>query len=162
MSHLPHEVFALSGMVEGEITVRGGYAVAPTPEAVIEGFRQLGFRVVSVSSMADIATSIEALDALRERSPAIPETDYLNLLAPAVERGDTVVFTFTGTQDPSVDQVYAGFAVAPDRRYLTDYLSSLGFTTYSVVSLSDLRSVYADLQRFAAGDEDESLVSFKP
>ena len=162
MRHAPTEVFSLSGVIEGTSGLSGGYAIAHDADSVILGFRELGFHVVSVSSMADIATAISALEALVSCSPEFPETDYLNLLESSLPRSDATAFTFTGSQDPGDDKVFAGFAVAPDRRRLSDYLGGVGFTTYSIISLADLRAVYADLQRFAAGDEDEGLVSFKP
>jgi hypothetical protein len=158
----PTEVFSIAGVVEGSSGLTGGFAIAETAEAVIQGFRELGFHVVSVSSMADIATSISALEGLKDSDPDFSEADYLNLLAPSVAREESRVFTFTGSPDPSVDQVYGGFAVAPDRRYLADYLAGLGFRAHSIVNLAELRSVYEDLQRLAAGDDDESVVSFKP
>lgn len=162
MLHSPSELFALSGLIEGDQTIRGGFAVAPTPEAVIEGFRDLGFRVVSVSSMVDVATTIEAMEALLAPGDPTAGSDVLDLLTEETPRNDAVLYTFTGVHDQASTQIFAGFAAASDRRLLTDYLFGVGFTAHSVVSLADLRSVYADLQRFASGDDDENLVSFKP
>lgn len=153
------EVFTICGrVVGGGDDDKTAFVVAESASLVTHTFADWGFEVTSMASLADVGQNLEILEALAGRNPEVAAEEFLDLLpAAGSDRLDERnVFTFVGQAiNAASDTLQAGFATAPDREFLTDYLRSKGFETYSVMSYAEVRELHDYMSRVAAGDEDD-------
>lgn len=166
--HADHEVFTISGRVAGGGGGdKGTFVVAASANEVTTAFASWGFEITSMASLADVRQSLEILEALAARDPRISADEFLDLLPAAgvAPRPPGQVFAFVGQteQGRARDTLQAGFANAPDREFLTDYLKTMGFDAYSVMSCIEARELQSHMQRIACDQDDDAshLVNFK-
>lgn len=156
-----HEVFTISGRVIGdESDDKSGFVVADSQTQVIQSFAEWGFEVTSMASLADVDQSAQILEALAIHDDRVDPEEFLDLLpASGKERRDErQVFTFVGKMMESESgMLQAGFAVAPDREFLHDYLRSKGFMTYSIMSYAEVRELCDTMRRVATGAEEDAI-----
>lgn len=157
-------VFAVAGRVAGAEAEQGGFAVAASPNEVVTGLKDLGFEVVALSSLSDIEQNLTVLHAIAARSEAIGAAEFLDLVPPDVAaRHPDQVFTFTGHSPAEGGfRLCGGFASAPDREFLKDYLHAHGFEMLNALSLSDCLYLVDSLKRVALNPEHEGAISFLP
>jgi hypothetical protein len=163
-----HQVFTICGRVFGEVSDdNSAFVVADSATEIVQSFAEWGFEVTSMASLADVGQNLEILEALAARDPRVAPEEFVDL-APAnggERRDERQVFTFVGMSTQSAsDTLQAGFAVAPDREFLSDYLRSMGFEPYSVMSYAEVRELCDVMRRVAAGAEDDpsNTVHLKP
>lgn len=167
--HADHEVFTISGRVEGLSDDKGTFVIAESADDVSKTFAGWGFTITAMASLADVNQSLVILEALASRNPDVGPEEYVDLLPdpPGVvaRRDERHVFTFVGQSESARQSgaLQAGFAVAPDRDFLVDYLRSMGFETYSTMSYVEARDLHACMQRIACDQEDDeaSFVNLK-
>lgn len=167
--HSDHEVFTISGHVDGLSGDKGTFVVAESANDVATAFAGWGFTITAMSSLADVNQSLVILEALAARSPEVGPEEYVDLLPDGAgesgRREERHVFTFVGQSESARQSgnLQAGFAVAPDREFLVDYLRSMGFETYSTLSYVEARDLHDCMQRIACDQEDDeaSFVNLK-
>ncbi|WP_244170782.1 hypothetical protein [Xanthomonas citri] len=157
----------MAGRIGGEGDAKGAYVIANSPEELVDRFRDWGFEVTSVASLADVRHSLQILEAIATQSTEIGPEEFLDLLpATAGERRpSSTVFTFIGQYAKTIETsvLLAGFGTAINSSELSGHLRSLGFDVLSVMSLSEAIELQAEMELVAcdAYSDDTHLVNLK-
>ncbi|MCC8799159.1 hypothetical protein LN521_00380 [Xanthomonas euvesicatoria pv. euvesicatoria] len=165
--HPDEQVFTVAGRIGGQGDAKGAYVIAHSPEELIDQFRDWGFEVTSVASLADVRRSLEILEAIATQSTEVGPEEFLDLLpaAPGERRPPSTIFTFVGqyAKTSEASGLLAGFGTAISGSELSGYLRSLGFDVLSVMSHSEALELQAEMDLVAcdAYSDDTHLVNLK-
>ncbi|MDQ1090712.1 hypothetical protein QE400_000125 [Xanthomonas sacchari] len=160
-------VFTIAGRIAGEGSEKGAYAIASSSEELVERFRDWGFEITSVASLADVRHNLQILEAIAMQSAEVGPEEYLDLLPaiPGQRRPSSTVFTFVGQYAKASEGggLLAGFGTAVTGDELSKYLRSLGFDVLSVMSHSEAIELQAEMELVAcdAYSDDTHLVNLK-
>lgn len=165
---VPQHVFAFTGRLATTPDAEPvrGTAVARTPYDVIRAMRELGFHVQALSSLHDLLSLAEVLEATRvdvTRAAADGDLIITDRIQARLERGSSrldarEVFTFTGHSLQSLGKVWSGFAAAAGAEDAIVHLGTFGFTVDASTSLAELHAEITRLKAVASGQGDQATV----